>query len=288
MTRAEDRLYICGAAGRQAPPDTCWYAMAQAGLATVGEPFGFSADDADGWEGEGIRLSSEQVAESEPDAANIADDEPPAETLPWMYAPAPPEPTPVRPLTPSRPAMDPPVVSPFDTGDGQRFRRGTLIHRLLQTLPDLPVARRRAAAGGYLGLQVHGLAAEDQAAIADEVMAVLEDPEFAALFGPDSRAEAPIVGRIDSRNGPEIVSGQVDRVVIRENEILVVDYKTNRPPPRHESDVAEVYLRQMAAYRAILRQIWPDRPVRCALLWTDGPRIMALNDSLLDRFFDAP
>ncbi|MDA0662540.1 MAG: double-strand break repair helicase AddA, partial [Proteobacteria bacterium] len=112
MTRAEDRLYICGAAGRQAPPDTCWYAMAQAGLATVGAPFGFSADDADGWEGEGIRLSSEQVAESEPDAASIADDEPPAETLPWMYAPAPPEPTPVRPLTPSRPAMDPPVVSP--------------------------------------------------------------------------------------------------------------------------------------------------------------------------------
>ncbi|MEX2616021.1 MAG: double-strand break repair helicase AddA [Alphaproteobacteria bacterium] len=288
MTRAEDRLYICGAEGRQAPPDTCWYAMAHAGLEAIGEPFAFSADGEDGWEGEGIRLSSLQSVDSAPDAATIADDEPPAEALPWMFAPAPPEPTPVRPLTPSRPAMDPPVVSPFDTDNGQRFRRGTLIHRLLQTLPDLSPARRRAAAGGFLALQVHGLTPEEQDVIVAEVMAVLENPEFAALFGPDSRAEAPVVGRIDSREGPEIVSGQVDRVVIRDDEILVVDYKTNRPPPRREADVAEVYLRQMAAYRAILRQIWPDRPVRCALLWTDGPRIMALNDSLLDRFFDAP
>ena len=155
-------------------------------------------------------------------------------------------------------------------------------------MPDLPVARRRAAAEGYLGLQVHGLAAEERQIVVNEVMAVLENASFAALFGPDSRAEAPIVGLVDSRDGPEIVSGQVDRVVIREDEILIVDYKTNRPPPLREADVAEVYLRQMAAYRAILRQIWPDRPVRCALLWTDGPRIMALNDSLLDRFFDAP
>ncbi len=288
MTRAEDRLYICGAQGRQAPPDTCWYAMASEGMASVGEPFEFTAEGPDGWEGEGICLSSGQVADAEPDAANIADDEPSAEAPSWIYAPAPPEPTPVRPLTPSRPAMDPPVVSPFDTDSGQRFKRGTLIHRLLQTLPDLPVARRRAAAEGYLGLQVHGLAAEERQIVVNEVMAVLENASFAALFGPDSRAEAPIVGLVDSRDGPEIVSGQVDRVVIREDEILIVDYKTNRPPPLREADVAEVYLRQMAAYRAILRQIWPDRPVRCALLWTDGPRIMALNDSLLDRFFDAP
>ncbi len=76
--------------------------------------------------------------------------------------------------------------------------------------------------------------------------------------------------------------------MIRQDDILVIDYKTNRPPPLKAENVAEVYLRQMAAYRAVLRQIWPERQVHCALLWTDGPRIMALDDSLLDRFFDAP
>ena len=118
-------------------------------------------------------------------------------------------------------------------------------------------------------------------------MAVMADPGIAPLFGPDSRAEVPITGVIAGQKGPEAVSGQVDRLVVREHEVIVIDYKTNRPPPARQADVAEAYLRQMAAYRAVLRKIWPDRPIRCVLLWTDGPRTMSLDDTRLDRFFDA-
>ena len=75
--------------------------------------------------------------------------------------------------------------------------------------------------------------------------------------------------------------------MIRENEVMIVDFKTNRPPPRQESDVPEGYYRQMAAYRAVLRNIWPDRSIRCVLLWTDGPRTMSLHEQQLDRFFSA-
>ena len=82
------------------------------------------------------------------------------------------------------------------------------------------------------------------------------------------------MGEIDGPKGSEIVSGLVDRLVIRENEILIVDYKTNRPAPQRESAVPEGYLRQMAAYRAVLRNIWPRRAIRCVLLWTDGPHTM--------------
>jgi ATP-dependent helicase/nuclease subunit A len=184
--------------------------------------------------------------------------------------------------------MEPPVVSPLDADGSRRFKRGTLVHRLLQILPDLPEGRRRDATNAFLAMPVHDLSPDERSEIAGEVLVILEHVDYAPLFGPDSRAEAPIVGRIDGPDGPEIVSGQVDRLVIRENGILILDYKTNRPSPRLEADVPEVYLRQMAVYRAILRQIWPDRTVRCALLWTDGPRMMTLNDSLLDRFFDAP
>ena len=180
------------------------------------------------------------------------------------------------------------MASPLDGGAPDRFQRGLLAHRLLQMLPEVPEDRRAAAADRFLALPVHGLAPDRRRAIAAEVMAVIADPEFAPLFAADSRAEAPITGIIAGPDGPEIVSGQVDRLVIRENEVLVVDYKTNRPPPTRAADVAEIYLRQMAAYRAVLRQIWPDRPVRCILLWTDGPRAMSLDETRLDRFFDAP
>ena len=82
------------------------------------------------------------------------------------------------------------------------------------------------------------------------------------------------------------IVGQVDRLVVSDEEILVIDYKTNRPPPIEPSQVASIYLRQMALYRALLRDIFPDTPVRCALLWTDGPHLMPLPDDLLTHALD--
>ena len=85
------------------------------------------------------------------------------------------------------------------------------------------------------------------------------------------------------RSGSFVLSGQIDRLVVTGNEVLILDYKTNRPPPSAPEDAAESYLRQMAAYRAVLQRIYPDRPVTCALLWTDGPRLMPLPHWLMDR-----
>ena len=174
--------------------------------------------------------------------------------------------------------------SPLATDDtAGRFQRGRLVHALLQTLPDVAPARRRDAAARYLQLPAHGLSEAEAAAIRDETLAVIDDPAFAPLFGPGSRAEVPLVGTLTDPDGaPFVVSGQIDRLLVGEDEILVVDFKTNRPPPADASGVSAVYLRQMATYRALLSQIYPDRAVHAALVWTDGPRLMALADSLLD------
>jgi ATP-dependent helicase/nuclease subunit A len=79
-----------------------------------------------------------------------------------------------------------------------------------------------------------------------------------------------------------VVNGSVDRLVVTPTEVLVLDFKTNRPPPQTLEGVAQVYLNQMAAYRALLQGNWPTKKVRCALLWTDGPRLMELPDQILD------
>ncbi|NKB55766.1 MAG: double-strand break repair helicase AddA [Alphaproteobacteria bacterium] len=286
MTRAEDRLLVCGWHGRQEPSDTSWYALMRDGIAPIAETFEFTMDGEDGWSGDGLCLASAQTAEIEPFVASELP-ETIAEPALWMNRPPDPEPTPPRPLAPSRPSADPPVLSPIQADGSDRFRRGQLVHRLLQTLPDLPTSRRRDAATAFLTRPIHGVDAEERGAIADEVMRILEDPSFAPLFAPGSRAETPIVGTVTGPLGPEIISGQVDRLVIRENEVMIVDYKTNRPPPLRENDVPEAYLRQMAAYRAVMRKIWPKRPIRCVLLWTDGPRTMSLDEQRLDRFFNA-
>jgi ATP-dependent helicase/nuclease subunit A len=166
----------------------------------------------------------------------------------------------------------------------KRFRRGSIIHALLQHLPDLPGERRAAAAEAYLAAPGLGLAEEEAAAIAAETLAIIDDPAFAALFAPGSLAEAPIAGRI----GDRVVAGQVDRLAITDTAVLVADFKTNRPPPERVEDVPSLYLRQMAAYRDVLRAVFPGRTVTCALVWTYAARMMALPDALLDAHAPAP
>jgi ATP-dependent helicase/nuclease subunit A len=151
---------------------------------------------------------------------------------------------------------------------------------LLQSLPELPIERRAAAAERFLALPVHGLGAEARAPIAAEALTVLNEPEFVPIFGPGSRAEVPVVGLIGTR----ALSGQIDRIVVTDDAVLVVDYKTLRPAPASEAEVPALYLDQLAAYVAAISAIYPGKRVRAALLWTDGPRLMPLSaESLSGR-----
>ncbi|WP_431271163.1 PD-(D/E)XK nuclease family protein [Dankookia sp. P2] len=173
-----------------------------------------------------------------------------------------------------------PAAAPHGNADpgGRRFRRGRVIHALLQHLPDRPAAEREAAARRFLARPGHGLSEAEQAETAAEVLALLAAPEAAAAFAPGSLAEAPIAGRV----GGQLVAGQVDRLVVTPDRVVVLDFKTNRPPPAEAGQVPGLYLRQMAAYRAVLRQAFPGRVVECVLVWTYGARLMPLPGALLD------
>jgi ATP-dependent helicase/nuclease subunit A len=288
LTRSEDRLYICGWQGKQTPHDECWYRLAEQALHDIGEPheFDFTAlCPQDGWTGKGWRLRGTQIVPAKDDYITETILGGSAELPPWARADAPVEPAPSRPLTPSRPdEAEPAVRSPLGSDDGARFKRGTLVHTLLQTLPDLSPDQRPAACRRFLARPAHNLTPEAQEAIAAETLAVLDDPNFAPLFGPGSRAEVPVVGVVADR----VLSGQIDRLLITDDAIWIVDYKTNRPPPKVEADVSRVYLQQMAAYRAALADIYPGRPIRGFLLWTDGPRLMELSAATLDAYAPIP
>jgi ATP-dependent helicase/nuclease subunit A len=145
---------------------------------------------------------------------------------------------------------------------------------------------REARAKAFLARPSLQLEPKQQQELLAETLGVLDDPDFAGLFGPGSIAEVPITGIVgDAETGPgdtrHVLSGQVDRLLVTNDAVTVIDFKTNRPPPETEHDVAPVYLRQMAAYQAALRQVYPGRPVRAVLLWTLGPRLMPLSDEIL-------
>lgn len=290
MTRARDRLYITGYETTRKRPEGCWYDLIEASLT----PVMTSAARFDG--AAVLRLEREGVdaAVAQEGAGEGAAQAPSGEPLPqWMSQAVSPEPPPRR-FAPSQLAMaldgeegeqpafnEPPVLSPLSARGQDRFKRGLAVHRLLELLPALPAASRAAAASGFLKDPARGFDPEQAALIASEVIAVLEDPDFAAIFGEGSIAEAPVAGVLP---GTDIhLNGSIDRLVITDKEILIVDYKTNRPPPVRVENLAPVYVMQMAAYRGLLAALLPGRAIRAALLWTDGPRLMEIPGALMDE-----
>jgi len=154
-----------------------------------------------------------------------------------------------------------------------RFRRGDLVHRLLERLPDITPDKRRETAARLLSKEID-LDDAQRAEMIEAAFSVLDDARFGPVFGPGSRAEVALTGTAPELPQGVKVNGQIDRLVITPQKVLVVDYKTNRPAPDDLENVDPAYLTQLAVYAAVLRQLYPDRPVEAALVWTDGPKLM--------------
>ena len=277
MTRAEDRLYICGWDGKKAPPAGNWHDLVLDGLTRLTQP---RADEALStafetpvdilrWRG----VEAERPARTATTAAPIVT---PVALPSWVRRPPPAEPEPSRPLTPSRPdAEDPPLPSPLaQTAD--RFRRGIVLHRLLQSLPEVVPDRRAEVARRFLEAAAPDWPEATRNELTAETLAVLALPQAQPLFGAGSRPEVAIAGLVASTAGPRLLAGQVDRLAVTDTEVLIVDYKTNRPPPDTVAEVPAVYRRQLDSYRSALAPVFPGRRVRTFLLWTNGPTLMEI------------
>ncbi|HWK36199.1 double-strand break repair helicase AddA [Sphingomonas sp.] len=264
-TRAEEQLVVAGALSPRKQgkaPANSWYGAAARAL------------DALAVAGEGERTfagtlpqSPVKDAERQPVAARAA------VTLPdWARRPAPEEARPPRPLAPSAIGDDAVADPPPTPAMRAAAERGRLLHALFERLPAVAPERRAEAAARWLERSGGVEAPAARAEIAGAALAVIDNPRFAALFGPDSLAEAPIAATV----GGLVVAGTVDRLVITDDAVRVIDFKTGRRVPTGDAELPEHHLRQMAAYAAALAVIFPGRTVEAALLYTAGPRLVAL------------
>ena len=275
LTRAEDRLILCGAWDRRydnaGHGKKAWHALCAEAMARL-VPGGPGPD--------GVFAYGDPVV----CAPGTGPAEPPPVPVPdWLMRPARAESPKGRVAPASGLVRDGTPVLPPSLGHRTgRLKRGRLIHALLERLPALPAADRRSAGQAFLERD-RSLTAGARTEMLGAALGVLRDARFADVFAEGGRAEAAVIGTAPSLPAGLIVNGRVDRLVIRPGRILIVDFKTDRPAPARAEDVGRAYLLQMAAYRAVLAQAWPGRRIEAALVWTDGPVLMPLPEDLLEE-----
>ena len=285
MTRAAERLIVCGVipGNRKEVRPGSWYDLILKGLDRSGLD---KATIETGYGPVQRYCRTPFVSGGAPAAVPQAKATAPIELPSWLREKVGPPPTPPKILRPSDLVDD--EIYFAQAGEDSVLRRdalqrGTLVHRLLQSLPDIDASRRHDAALLYLARNAAEMpqAARDQ--LVAQTLALIEAPQFAALFAPGSRAEVPVVGRI-TRKGqlPQPVSGQIDRLVVTASEVMIADYKTNHAPPRNVADVPPAYRRQLALYRGVLAKLYPAHNIRAALVWTETLEMMELSAETLD------
>jgi ATP-dependent helicase/nuclease subunit A len=263
MTRAEEQLVVAGSLGTRAKgvvPAESWHAAIGRALARlevigVADPvWGSRADYVVG--AVGARVEERLWTAIEKRGA-IPD---------WLHGPAPVEARPPRPLAPSSLGVDLVASPPGVAGKADAAERGRRLHGLFERLPGVAAGKRRAAGIAWLG----------DAELVDAALAVIDDPAFADVFATGALAEAPIAGVVEG----VVVSGVVDRLIVTDTAVTIVDFKTGRVP----RDVPVHHLRQMAAYAAVVTQIFPDRAVGAALLYSAGPVLHRVSGADLARW----
>jgi ATP-dependent helicase/nuclease subunit A len=280
LTRARDRLVLCGRVSERTDQAKLagWWGAVRDALSHADIAPGVRRVAGDGMEFQ--RFGSDPQVLGQDAAARAQPKALPA----WTAVAAPPEAF-ARYASPSDLGEGAKVAAPSPlaaVGGLGRFRRGDLIHRLLQILPDLPPGGWAEGAASLLARE-RDLSAAQRAEMAAAALSVLQDSRFAELFGPGSRAEVAIAGSADALPAGLKVSGRIDRLVVLPGRVLVADFKTSRPSPARIEEADPVYLRQMAIYAAVLRDVFPGRAVEAALIWTDGPKLMPVPENLLAK-----
>jgi len=293
MTRAADRLIVCGYSTKEDHKHPYWHKMVGDGLADT-------SSEIKNEQGETVALK--WVLEDRPaitaknnnpeHTQSIATTTPPE----WLFKPAKSDPPLPRPLTPSgayalidRDSLTRETLK-FNNQpevNSIAIQKGNATHKLFEVLPDILPENRLSLAQDYINKTCPALTKQQQADILKSVFNVFDDERFKHLFEGEAQAEVSLAGRLDIKSASMLVTGQIDRLIVSKESVTILDYKTNRQVPKTPNDAPDEYIAQLALYRELVSRIYKSKQVISALLWTQTPELMVIPDETLDMALQA-
>ncbi|HBN22828.1 MAG TPA: double-strand break repair helicase AddA [Holosporales bacterium] len=267
LTRAEDELIIAGWETSRETSDLCWYHSVEPSLRQLGDQ---QENGAYCYECPQQRLIP-LVAERAPKATITTYPE-------WLFQNPPSEIGEAEPLSPSvfvankilKPSEAPLSLSPLNENDPvlDPYKSGNYAHKLLEVLPTLPKDQWAA----YAKRQAHHHDFPHFQDLFESVMTLLENPAFTDVFGSNSYAEISVSGEV----GGQKFNGQIDRLIITDKTLTIIDFKSNQAVPQSKEDVPESYSAQLGIYKDLLQQVYPHHTIECALIWVRTQQKMIL------------
>ena len=273
ITRAEKWL-IVAAAGDLSKDGNDWYSRVSAGLSAAGA----TAHRFDTGAGQRLENGDWTALVSEMHPRDTAESPPPLPAFATQPAPAVIAPTET--LSPSNLGGAKALSDERGADTETALQSGQLIHLLLEHLPTRPESDWPVLAANLLSTTNQACGGVDTAALLAEATALLTKPELRKIFIPEALAEVDVSAELPSLDGRGI-HGTIDRLVINKAEVLAIDFKSNVAVPAEVAHCPEGILRQMGAYAEALKQIYPDRKITMAILWTKSATLMSLPDGLL-------
>ena len=260
VTRAEDRMIFCGFRKQQEISEDSWYSLFKETFSQIATP-----DD-----NQVLSVTSKQCFEKKNKPKNKREELQTA--IPdFMYKQAEKESPLSKPLRPSKPDSEPASISPLViNNDRILYKRGEIIHKLLQFIPDIRTDKQVQTIKDFLSQKATEFNEIEVEKICREITFLLNNKEFGKVFGDNSKAEVPIMGEIDGK----IISGQIDRLIIDDNQVIIVDYKTNKNVP---DKVPSVYVSQLRAYKKLMQKIYPQKEIKTYILWTNTANMMEIS-----------
>ena len=172
------------------------------------------------------------------------------------------------------------VTSPLEYEKIDKYKKGKIVHTLLQFLPDLPPNKREKTAKKYLEQRVLSLDKKARDDLLRKTLEVINHPDLSFAFDQTAIAEAPIYGTVKNIG----VTAQIDRLLVKEDRVIIIDYKSNMEIPQNPLRVPKMYLRQLATYKKLMRNIYPDRQSECFIIWTEVPTLMKIEEDILAEY----